>query len=173
MLVHWAHSATPHSTHPLCAAPARLRACVRHTPPRPCLQPLVSMRTIYKVHLNFPGIYTLEAGALALRKAVINRCRQQLCGLPPLTTTRQEYLALQEHVDAAQVRCCVCAAAHCVCGAMAPCASIVPVGLPTALSAAGTTRAARVAGRVASAAGVRAAAAGCWGRRLPPRAGAA
>lgn len=31
------------------------------------------MRTIYKVHMNFPGINTMEAKAGDVRKAVINR----------------------------------------------------------------------------------------------------
>lgn len=32
------------------------------------------MRTIYKVHINFPGVNTMEAKAGDVRKAVINRC---------------------------------------------------------------------------------------------------
>ncbi|KIY99578.1 hypothetical protein MNEG_8382 [Monoraphidium neglectum] len=42
------------------------------------------------VHLNFPGIVTTEGRARRARKAVINRCRAELAGLPPLALLRDE-----------------------------------------------------------------------------------
>lgn len=69
----------------------------------PFLQPVLSMRTIYKVHLNFPGLNTLESKALEARRAVINRCRTELSGQPPLELLRDERL-LQEQWQEAQVR---------------------------------------------------------------------
>lgn len=61
------------------------------------------MRTVYKVHLNFPGITTMEAKAGVVRKAVINRCRAVLSGQPPLDKLKAE-LVLQVHWQEAQVR---------------------------------------------------------------------
>jgi hypothetical protein len=60
------------------------------------------MRTIYKVHINFPSINTMEAKAGVVRKAVINRCRAQLSGQPPLEKLKAE-LVVQEHWQEAQV----------------------------------------------------------------------
>lgn len=61
------------------------------------------MRTIYKVHLNFPAINTMEAKASVARKAIINRCRAELSGQPPLEKLGAE-LNVQEHWQEAQVR---------------------------------------------------------------------
>lgn len=61
------------------------------------------MRTVYKVHLNFPGITTMEAKAGVVRKAVINRCRAVLSGQPPLDKLKAE-LVLHVHWQEAQVR---------------------------------------------------------------------
>jgi len=57
--------------------------------------PVTSMRTPYKVHLNFPGIVTTETRARRARKAVINRCRAELAGLPPLELLKEEVAAAQ------------------------------------------------------------------------------
>jgi hypothetical protein len=66
------------------------------------LQPLLSMRTVYKVHLNFPGINTMEAKAGVVRKAAINRCRAELSGQAPLDKLKAE-LVVQEHWQEAGV----------------------------------------------------------------------
>ncbi|KAF6251526.1 hypothetical protein COO60DRAFT_609889 [Scenedesmus sp. NREL 46B-D3] len=55
------------------------------------------MRTPYKVHVNFPAIFTVEASACEVRKRVINRCRSELSGLQPLRLLREE-AALQQQV---------------------------------------------------------------------------
>ena len=60
------------------------------------------MRTIYKVHLNFPGITTVESKALEVRKAVINACRVGLSGQEPLELLRPE-AQVQEQWQQAQV----------------------------------------------------------------------
>ncbi|KAF8067396.1 hypothetical protein HT031_002444 [Scenedesmus sp. PABB004] len=63
--------------------------------------PVVSMRTLFKVHLNFPALFTVEATARAVRRAVVNRCRAELSGLPPLAMLREE-AALAAQVAEAQ-----------------------------------------------------------------------
>ena len=55
-------------------------------PPR-CV---ASMRTPYKVHLNFPDVVTTETRARRARRAVINRCRAELAGLPPLAELKED-----------------------------------------------------------------------------------
>jgi hypothetical protein len=65
------------------------------------------MRTIYKVHINYPGINTMESKAGVVRKAVINRCRAQLSGQPPLEKLKAE-LVVQEHWQEATVRWPAC-----------------------------------------------------------------
>lgn len=70
--------------------------------PDPLLQPTISMRTPYKVHLNFPDVFTVEAKVRAVRKAVINRCRQEISGVPPLQLLREEEQLLQQMVEAQQ-----------------------------------------------------------------------
>jgi hypothetical protein len=47
----------------------------------------------HQIHLNFPTIVTSEARARRARKAVINRCRAELAGLPPLALLREEVAA--------------------------------------------------------------------------------
>jgi hypothetical protein len=64
---------------------------------QPQPQPLLSMRTPYKVHVNFPAIFTVEASAREVRKRIINRCRCELSGLQPLLLLREE-AALQQQV---------------------------------------------------------------------------
>jgi hypothetical protein len=54
------------------------------------------MRTPYKVHLNFPDIWVVEEIAGAVRKRVINRCRVELSGLPPLDMLREEQKRQQQ-----------------------------------------------------------------------------
>eukprot|EP00879_Flechtneria_rotunda_P009809 GHRR01010259.1.p1 GENE.GHRR01010259.1~~GHRR01010259.1.p1 ORF type:complete len:365 (+),score=71.64 GHRR01010259.1:838-1932(+) len=48
--------------------------CRVHKVVAPLPEPIISMRTAYKVHLNFHGIFTVETIARSVRKAVINRC---------------------------------------------------------------------------------------------------
>jgi hypothetical protein len=48
-----------------------------------------------QVHLNFPTIVTTEARARRTRKAVINRCRTELAGLPALELLKVEIAAAQ------------------------------------------------------------------------------
>jgi hypothetical protein len=64
---------------------------------QPQPQPFLSMRTPYKVHVNFPAIFTVEAAAREVRKRIINRCRSELSGLPPLLLLWEED-ALQQQV---------------------------------------------------------------------------
>lgn len=64
-------------------------------------RPLVSMRTLYKVHLNFPAVITVEAKARKARRAAINRCRIELSGLQPLRRLREE-AALDAQVETAR-----------------------------------------------------------------------
>jgi hypothetical protein len=61
------------------------------------LQFVLSMRTPYKVHVNFPAIFTVEASAREVRKRIINRCRSEISGLHPLQLLREE-AALQQQV---------------------------------------------------------------------------
>ncbi|GBF92023.1 hypothetical protein Rsub_04747 [Raphidocelis subcapitata] len=58
-------------------------------------EPFVSMRTPYKVHLNFPGIVTSEGRARRARKSAINRCRRELSGLPALRLLKEEVAAAE------------------------------------------------------------------------------
>lgn len=51
---------------------------------------VISMRTPYKVHLNFPDVLTTEGIAYKVRAATINRCRQDISGLPPLADLPQQ-----------------------------------------------------------------------------------
>jgi hypothetical protein len=60
-------------------------------------QPFLSMRTPYKVHVNFPAIFTVEVAAREVRKRIINRCRSELSALPPLLLLKEED-ALQQQV---------------------------------------------------------------------------
>eukprot|EP00878_Enallax_costatus_P021904 GHUV01023215.1.p1 GENE.GHUV01023215.1~~GHUV01023215.1.p1 ORF type:complete len:256 (+),score=79.98 GHUV01023215.1:321-1088(+) len=79
----------------------------RHT--GPLAEPLISMRTPYKVHLNYPNISTVEAVSGSLvRKAVVNRCRVELSGQPELQLLREEQqlqLQLQEAHQLLQPLC--------------------------------------------------------------------
>lgn len=72
----------------------------KHTGPVP--DPVISMRTPYKVHLNYPDIITAEAVSSSLvRKAVINRCRVELSRQPELQLLKEEQ-QLQEQLQEAQ-----------------------------------------------------------------------
>lgn len=64
---------------------------------------------LWQVHLNFPTIVTTEGRARRARKAVINRCRAELSGLPPLELlkdevgTRQALLRAERELEALRI----------------------------------------------------------------------
>lgn len=92
----------PFSTNALGLQSAETHCVVRLCCSR-VVQAVLSMRTIYKVHINFPSINTMEAKAGVVRKAVINMCRAQLSRQPTLEKLKAE-LVVQEHWQEAQVR---------------------------------------------------------------------
>jgi hypothetical protein len=73
-------------------------ACLLPVPSPFLWAPKADTRTLQsphpcQVHLNFPTIVTTESRARRARKAVINRCRAELAGLPPLALLKEEVAA--------------------------------------------------------------------------------